>query len=177
MWGSCLRIINEALPFEVDPLEPGDINRCHPIGKPNKKTNRQIIIKFNEYKAKAKAYDARFNLSNVYMTEDFTPSNQKLVNQVVQLKKAKHIKKFWSIDGKIFAKVVDVQVKFRIQNTNDIVEMFKNAVEEGYVDADEAPEVGTQQMDVQNDSRVDESVSLLQLRMSNNWMNPKFTNE
>ena len=68
-----------------------------------------MIVKFVSYKSKAKAYDARFNLSNVYMTKDFTASNQTVVNQIIHLKKVKRIKKFWSNDGKIFAKVTDDQ--------------------------------------------------------------------
>ena len=75
-----------------DPFTSNEIDRCHPVGKPNAKNNRQVIIKFSSYKAKA--YDVRFNLPNVYMTEDFTPTNQKVVNQLIYLKKAKRLKKF-----------------------------------------------------------------------------------
>ena len=48
--------------------------------------------------------------------EDFTATNQTVVNQLIHLKKAKRIKKFWSNDGKIFAKVTDEQPKVRIKN-------------------------------------------------------------
>ena len=80
-----LDTLSKALPFDA---VSSDLGRCHPIGKVNKKSNRQVIIKFASYKAKAKAYLARFNLSNVYMTEDFTPSIQKFVNQLIYLTKA-----------------------------------------------------------------------------------------
>ena len=63
---------------------------------------------------KTKVYAARFNLSNVFMSEDFTPRNQQLINELISLKKAKHINKFWSIDGKIFAKAHESQSKTRI---------------------------------------------------------------
>lgn len=145
-----LTILNETLPLEVEALTPSDIERCHPIGKVNKKNNRQVIVKFSSYKAKAKAYSARFRLSNIYMTEDFTPSNQKIVSQLIHLKKAKNIQKFWSNDGKIFAKVVDAQEKFRIKSKQDIIDMFQNALDEGYINADDIgaaalllPEVAT----------------------------------
>ena len=93
------------------------------------------------------------------MTEDFTPSNQKFVNQLIQLKKAKQIKKFWSTDGKVYAKVVDDQEKFRIKSKNDTTEMFRNAIEEGYIDEDEA-EIATQPPAVGTDTGTGDSVSL-----------------
>lgn len=68
------------------------------------------------------------------MTEDFTPINQKVVNQLVQLKKGKRIKKFWSVDGKVFAKTTDLQSKCRIRSSDDITKMIKHAVEEGYIE-------------------------------------------
>ena len=77
------------------------------------------------------------------MSEDFTPENQKFVNQLIRLRKAKHIKKFWSIDGKVYAKVSDELDRFRIKSKDDILTMFQNAVEEGFIDEDEA-EIATQ---------------------------------
>ena len=80
--------------MEAGSFTSNDIDRCHPLGKVNKKNNRQVIIRFSSYQARAKAYDVRFNLANVYMLEDFTPENQKFVNQLIRLRKAKQIKKF-----------------------------------------------------------------------------------
>ena len=57
-----LDILNKALPVLNEPFTPNDINRYHPIGKLNKKNNRQVIIRFSNYKAKAKAYDVRVQL-------------------------------------------------------------------------------------------------------------------
>ena len=160
-----LDILNKALPFDVVPLRPSDIDRCHRIGKVNKKSNRQVIIKFASYKAKAKAYGSRFNLSNVYMTEDFTQSNQKFVNQLIYLKKAKRIKKFLSIDGKVFAKVVDDQDRFRITSKNDITEMFEDALQEGFIDEDDVnaalqPPAPSTAPDPIADPEAEETVSL-----------------
>ena len=133
-----LKTLNEALPMEAEPFTSNDIDRCHPIGKVNRKNNRQVIIRFSSYRARAKAYGVRFDLSNVYMSEDFTPGNQKFVNHLIRMRKAKQIKKFWSIDGKVYAKLVDNQGKFRIKSNDDILIMFQNAVEEGFIDEDEA---------------------------------------
>ena len=127
-----LGILNRALPSD-EALTSTEISRCHPLGKANRNNNRQVIIKFVSYKAKAKVYAARFNLSNVYMSEDFTPSNQKIIDKLVAYKKAKRIKSFWTIDGKIFAKVHETQPKTRIHNFENIESMIATAVNEGYV--------------------------------------------
>ena len=81
-----------------------DNPNCHPLGKPNRFNNRQIIIRFSSFKVKAKVYAARINLSNVFLSKNFTYKNQHLINEPISLKKAIRINKFWSIDGKIFAK-------------------------------------------------------------------------
>lgn len=154
-----LNILNEALPVEAASFTSTGIDRCHPLGKVNRKNNRQVIIRFSSYRARAKAYGVRFNLSNVYMSEDFTPENQKFVNQLIRLRKAKQIKKFWSIDGKVYAKIADEQEKFRIKSKDDILSMFQNAVEEGYVDEDDAV-AATQPPGATTEPPTDDSVSM-----------------
>ena len=67
------------------------------------------------------------------MTEDFTPSNQKIINKLVQLKKGKKIKKYWSYDGKIYAKAHESQSKCKINCIDDIDIMITSAIEEGYL--------------------------------------------
>lgn len=130
-------IINRALP-EGESISAADIDRCHPLGRPNKKNNRQVMIKFKTYKTKAQVYEARFNLSNVYMSEDFTPTNQKVIDELVKCKKSKRVKSFWSIDGKIFAKAHESQPKARINTIEDIKTMITAAIEEGYMNAEQA---------------------------------------
>lgn len=134
-----LDILNEALP-DGQTISYADIDRCHPIGKRNKKNNRQVIIKFVCYKTKAQVYDARFNLSNIYMTEDFTPDNQKVVDKLVQFKKAKKIKTFWSYDSKLYAKAHESQPKVRINSIEDIQNMISVAIENGSVEAADTEE-------------------------------------
>ena len=100
-----INILNRALP-EAESISSDDIDRCHPIGRLNKKNNRQIIVKFRSYKIKAKVYGARFNLSNVYMSEDFTPSNQKIIDKLVQSKKAKKVKNFGRLMARYLLKLM-----------------------------------------------------------------------
>ena len=50
--GVVLNILNNALPITTEGIKTEDIDRCHPIGKPNKKQNRQVIVKFISYKSK-----------------------------------------------------------------------------------------------------------------------------
>ena len=93
------------------------------------------------------------------MTEDFTSTNQKVVNQLIQLEKDKLIKKFWSNDEKVYAKVVDEQSKFRIKSKSNITDLFQNVVEEDFINENEAEAV-TQQLEGSIETIVDESVPL-----------------
>ena len=127
-----LDILNKALPDDQN-ISASDIDRCHTIGKANKKGNRQVIVKFQSYKIKAKIYDARFNLRNIYMTEDLSPKNQALFGDLVKLRRAKKVTKLWTIDGKIYAKAHNLQPKVRITCGSDIDKMFEIAVNEGYI--------------------------------------------
>ena len=124
-----LDVINCTLSDEKK-ITPTDIHRCHPLEKPKRFNNRQIIIRFSSYKVKAKVYAARINLSNVFLSKDFKSKNQQLINELISLKKAIRIKKFWSIDGKIFAKAHKSQPKTRINTRDDVVIMMKSATNE-----------------------------------------------
>ena len=66
------------------------------------------------------------------MTEDFTSSNQKIINKLVIMKKSKQITKFWSCDGKIYAKAHAKQPKWRITKIEDISEMIISAADVDY---------------------------------------------
>lgn len=127
-----LDILNKILPADQK-ISGDEIERCHPVGKPNKKSNRQIVVKFLSYKTKAKVYEARFKLSNIYMTEDLTKDNQVITTSLLKMKKAKKIHKFWSIDGKIYAKTHVLQTKRRILTISDIDEMIEDAIQQGFV--------------------------------------------
>ena len=53
----------------------------------------------------------------------------------MQLKKSKHIKKYWSYDGKIYAKAHENQPKWRITKIEDIPEMITS---EGFIQEPES---------------------------------------
>lgn len=101
-----LELLNETLPV-YEPLSSHDIERRHSIGKSNKKTTHQVMDKFKSYKTKVRVYDARFDLTNINMTEDFTPSNRKIVDKLVQMKNKND-------DGKLSAKAHESQAKVRV---------------------------------------------------------------
>lgn len=126
-----LEILNKALPTGQS-ISDADIERCHPVGKPNRKHNRQIVVKFLSYNTKAKVYDARFNLKNIYMSEDLTKSNQAIVTALLKKKINKRIYKYWTIDGKIYAKAHVLQSSYRIKTANDIDIMISDARDRGF---------------------------------------------
>ena len=49
-----LNILNNALPLSTEAIRTDDISRCHPIGKPNKKNNRQYSSNSPPIKQKPK---------------------------------------------------------------------------------------------------------------------------
>jgi len=120
--------LNNILPADQK-ISGNDIERCHPIGSPNQKGNRQIIIKFRRYKTKAAVYSAKSKLknSNVFMTEDFTSENQKLISCLVRLLKSKQISQFWSLDCKIYAKPYNESPKVKITDKSSIQQMLSGA--------------------------------------------------
>lgn len=88
-----LNVLNKAIPVH-EKINADEIERCHPIGKPNRKGNRQVIVKFLSYKTKARVYGARFNLKNIYMSDDLTKSNQSIALMLLKCKKVKQVLKF-----------------------------------------------------------------------------------
>ena len=74
-----------------------------PSWKIKQKVKQSSDCEIDTYKSKAKAYESRFGLSNIYMTEDLCRSNQAVVKELLKYNKAdtKLIAKFWTIDGKI----------------------------------------------------------------------------
>ena len=64
------------------------------------------------------------------------------------------------VDGKVYATIVDDQDKFRTKSMDDILLMFQNAVEEGYIDEEEA-DAPTQPPGVTAEPLGDVSASML----------------
>ena len=125
-----LNILNKVLPVG-EKIDADDIERCHPVGKANRKGNKQVIVKFRAYKIKAKVYDARFRLKNVYMSEDLTKSNQAIASMLLKHKKDKKVYKYWSIDAKFYAKAHVLQPSMRIKSASDVTDMIHDALDRG----------------------------------------------
>ena len=58
------------------------------------------------------------------MTEDFIHENQQLVTKLIQLQKPKSILKFWTLDGRLFAKPSEHSGKVMITSMTSIDEML-----------------------------------------------------
>lgn len=90
------------------PIQIGDIDRSHRVGKPA--ACRKILVKFTTYRARQQLYSERRNLSkreagkNVYINEDLTMARSKLLYDARNLVRAKKISSAYSSDGRIFIK-------------------------------------------------------------------------
>ncbi|KAJ8318403.1 hypothetical protein KUTeg_003494 [Tegillarca granosa] len=105
-----------------------DIDRSHRVGPPNMGRNRQIIVKFTNYRAKYKLMKSRKHfkrsadpiLKSVYINEDLTKARSNLYNAARTYVKNKHCHKCWTWDGKVF--VTDTKDrKIRIDSLKDLI--------------------------------------------------------
>lgn len=103
-------------------LTEEDIFRSHPIGKPNKNGNYQIICRFSNWKVKNKVYSEKRKLKNtsVFMTEDLTRYRQSIVQELTKAKRARSVHSFWTNDGRIFVKVYERGPKQLIRSFSDL---------------------------------------------------------
>ena len=112
---------------------PNDIDRCHPVGKPNANGHKPIIVKFKNYNAKREVYAAKSNLKGnpekIFITEDLTKQNHKIVASLLTKVKAKSIHSFWTIDGKIFFKDDESADPKRVLRNSDVVEPLTDETE------------------------------------------------
>ena len=112
-------------------INADEMERCHSVGKPNHKGNRQIIVKFLSYKSKAKVSDARFKLKNVYMTADLTKSIRTIASLLLKRKRCQKGAKFWSRDAKFYFKAHMLRPAFRIKTESDVADMINDALDRG----------------------------------------------
>lgn len=116
-----VRVINNSLKVEIS---ADDIERCHPLGKPNKRNIKPIIVKFKSYKTKNMVYKSKSNLKgnpeNIFITEDLTKRNHSLVVTLLTKVKSGRINSFWTIDGKIFYKLSADDTPKRVFRDADI---------------------------------------------------------
>ena len=105
-----------------------DIERCHYLGRPNAKGNRQLIIKFRSYKAKAAVFSAKTKLKNnpdkIFISEDLTKKNHGIIQKLVQLRKDASIDSFWTNDGKINVKVYEISLPARVSSVSDVEQLL-----------------------------------------------------
>lgn len=115
-------VINNNLNVEIC---AEDIERCHPLGKPNKNNIKPIIVKFKSYKTKNMVYKSKKGLKGnpekIFITEDLTKRNHSMVSTLLTKVKAKLIHSFWTIDGKIFYKLSDTDTPERVFRNADIL--------------------------------------------------------
>ena len=105
-------------------IHDNDIIKCFRIGRKtwnNRNTKpRPILVKFSSISLKTEVLLAHRRLRNfisdrypnpVFINEDLTPARQDLYAKCRQLKKASKIKDCWSLNSRIYVKLLDDQVK------------------------------------------------------------------
>lgn len=105
-----------------------DIDRSHPIGRPNRNNKLQIICKFKTWKAKNKVFSAKKELKNnsdkIFITEDLTRYRQSIVSKLIEAKKRKSILSFWTFDGRIYIKMEQNGEKLEVTSLDEINRLF-----------------------------------------------------
>lgn len=105
-----------------------DIDRSHPIGRPNRNNKLQIICKFKTWKAKNKVFSAKKELKNnsdkIFITEDLTRYRQSIVSKLIEAKKRKSILSFWTFDGRIYIKMEKNGEKLEVTSLDEIHRLF-----------------------------------------------------
>ena len=100
--------LNDKVLPETSKILTSDVERCHPVGLPNTKGYRQILIKFTSYQIKQLVYSnkksLKNNLNGTFISEDLTRFNHNLVKSLSGLKKDKKINSYWTMNGRIFVK-------------------------------------------------------------------------
>ncbi|XP_062601545.1 uncharacterized protein LOC134263246, partial [Saccostrea cucullata] len=113
-------------------IVPDDINRSHPIGRPNSNNLRQVICRFRSWKIKNKIYSAKKNLkdnpqnpSKIFVTEDLTKYRQLVVKKIIEAKKANKLHSFWTYDGRIYIKTEKEGDRIQITSLDDLYELIE----------------------------------------------------
>ena len=87
-------------------ISGADIDRCHPVG-PSRLDNQQmqILITFSSYNTKWKAFRSKSNLKEnkdkVFVCEDLTGANYRLVKSLYDLKKKGQLHSYWTTNGNV----------------------------------------------------------------------------
>lgn len=99
-----IRIAKDHLGIDI---MSSDIDRSHPLGKPNDNKPRPIIVKFATYNVRRKVYKNRVNLKNVrgkkiFINEHLTKPRNEIAYKARKMVKEGKLMKTWTFDGKIF---------------------------------------------------------------------------
>ncbi|KAK3090419.1 hypothetical protein FSP39_011709 [Pinctada imbricata] len=101
-----------------------DINRSHPVGKPNQSGRRQLICRFRNWKLKNEIFMKKKHLKTdpdrIFITEDLTRYRQSIVSNISRAKKSRHVHSFWTNDGRIFLKLSESGEKHLVRSVADL---------------------------------------------------------
>lgn len=85
---------------------------------------REIIVKFTSYRTKALIFANKTKLKGnpdkTFITEDLTAHNHSVIKSLLELKKAKQIDSFWTVNGNVLAKTTHESSPIRLRFTDDI---------------------------------------------------------
>ena len=107
-------------------ISEADIDRCHPVG-PSRFDNqqRQILVKFCSYHTKWKVFRSKSNLKKnkvkVFVCEDLTGANYRLVKSLSDLKKKGHLHSYWTTNGNVLAKLKENSPSIKVKPYDDFL--------------------------------------------------------
>lgn len=117
------KLLNLAQTHNIN-ITPNDIDVAHRLGKHRLATNRSVIVKFTNMKARQRVLTARKQLGNVYVNEDLTRFRQSLHYHARQLVRSKKIIRTWIAGGKVFCCIPSPGsmegIRFHIRSMTDI---------------------------------------------------------
>lgn len=115
------KVLSLAQRIKLD-LSAADIDRCHRLGRRQLESNRRIIVKFTNSKARQRVYDARKSLGDgIYVQDHLTKLRGQLAYEARQLVRSKCVAKTWVAGSKVYIQLNDgTNTKVQIQHMDDI---------------------------------------------------------
>lgn len=97
-----LDIVNNQMALSP-PLHSTDFARIHRVGAPDPSKPRQIIVKMNNYRVRARVFSNKKKLAGtpLSLNEDLTRIRSSILYRARQAKKQNKIQEAWSHDGRI----------------------------------------------------------------------------
>lgn len=111
-------------------LTSGDIDKCHRLGsKTANITNRKVIVKFTNSKARDRVYSARKTLGNgIFVQENLTRYRERLSFEARQLVRSKKLTKTWVAGCRVYGTIPGIDTntdKKVLIKDMDIVECIR----------------------------------------------------